>query len=74
MMQKLKGLLFYVYSGLLGVGTALVGFVIGLLIKNTSDTIAIILLLIGLLFITVAVLFSRRTKKPRIERIERKLP
>jgi LPXTG-motif cell wall-anchored protein len=74
MMQKLKGLLFYVYSVLLGVGTALVGFVIGLLIKNTSETIAIILLLIGLLFITVAVLFARRTKKPRIERIERKLP
>lgn len=77
MMQKLKGLLFYSFSVLLGIGAALVGFVIGLLVKTTSETVAIILLLIGLLFIAVAVLFARRLKQPqqsRVERIGRKLP
>ena len=73
-MHRLKGFFFYAYSVLLGVGAALVGFVIGLLVKNTSKTIATILLLIGLLCITVTILLARRPRKPPVERIGRKLP
>lgn len=62
-MQRFKGFSFCLYSGLLGAGTALVGVVVGLLIKTTPETVAVIVLLAGLLCIALAILLARQTRK-----------
>lgn len=47
------------YSTLLGVGAALVGFVIGLMIDVTSVTVVSIVLIAGLAALAGAILFLR---------------
>ena len=54
-----------IYSFLLGIGSALVGFVIGLIIRPPSTTISSILIVIGLLFVAGAILFVRQSQKPK---------
>lgn len=50
-------------SFLLGVGGALVGFVIGLLIKPPTTSVTFILLAIGLLFLIGAFLLRGRVRR-----------
>ena len=59
----MKATQFYVYSLLLGRGAALVGLVVGLLIKPPASTITSVLIVIGVLFIAGAVLLARRLRK-----------
>jgi len=54
---------FYAYSVLLGIGAALVGLVVGLLIKPPTAAITSVLLVIGVLFIAGAILLARRLRK-----------
>lgn len=54
---------FYIYSILLGIGSALIGLVIGFLIKTPSAAITAILIVIGLLFVAAAILLARRYRK-----------
>lgn len=56
---------FCIYSFLLGIGFALVGFVIGLIIRPPSTAISSILIVIGLLFVGGAILFVRQPQKPK---------
>lgn len=53
----------FFYSFLLGVGGALVGFVIGLLIKPPTTSVTFILLAIGLLFLIGAFLLRGRVRR-----------
>jgi len=54
---------FYTYSILLGTGAALVGLVVGLLIKPPTPAVTSVLIVIGVLFIAGAVLLARRLRK-----------
>jgi len=54
---------FYAYSILLGIGAALVGLVVGLLIKPPTPAITSVLIVIGVLFIAGAILLARRLRK-----------
>lgn len=54
---------FYPYSVLLGIGAALVGLVVGLLIKPPTPAITSVLIVIGVLFIAGAILLARRLRK-----------
>ncbi|MEA1871128.1 MAG: hypothetical protein U9N00_02915 [Candidatus Bipolaricaulota bacterium] len=54
---------FCIYSILLGIGSALIGLVIGFLIKTPSAAITAILIIIGLLFVAAAVFLARRYRK-----------
>ncbi len=51
---------FIIYSCLLGIGSALVGLVIGFLIKPPSSAVAAILIVIGAGFVALSVLIARR--------------
>jgi ABC-type Mn2+/Zn2+ transport system permease subunit len=51
---------FIVYSCLLGVGAALIGLVIGFLIKTPSSAVASILIVIGIGFVALAIFIARR--------------
>jgi LPXTG-motif cell wall-anchored protein len=53
----------FFYGFLLGVGGALVGFVIGVLIKPPTTSVTFILLAIGLLFLIGAFLLRRRVRR-----------
>jgi len=59
---------FYIYSILLGIGSALIGLVIGLLIKTPSAAITAILIVIGLFFVVGAVFLARRYKKHSVDK------
>lgn len=59
-MRKMRG---FFDSFLLGVGGALVGFVIGLLIKPPTTSVTFILLAIGLLFLIGAFLLRGRVRR-----------
>jgi len=54
---------FIVYSCFLGVGAALVGLVIGFLIKPPSSAVASILIVIGIGFVALACFLARRFRK-----------
>ena len=56
---------FCIYSLLLGIGSALVGFVIGLIIRPPSTTISSILIVIGLLFVAGAIFIVQQPQKPK---------
>jgi len=56
---------FIVYSCLLGVGAALVGLVIGFLIKTPSSAVASILIVIGIGFVALAVFIAKRVSRDR---------
>ena len=56
---------FIVYSCLLGVGAALVGLVIGFLIKTPSSAVASILIVIGIGFVALAVFIAKRVGRKR---------
>ena len=60
---------FCIYSFFLGIGSALVGFVIGLIIRPPSTTISSILIVIGFLFVAGAILFVRQSQKPKKGRL-----
>jgi len=51
---KMPRIRFIVYSCLLGIGAALVGLVIGFLIKTPSSAVASIVIVIGIAFIALA--------------------
>lgn len=51
---------FLIYSCMLGAGSALIGLVIGLLIKPPSSALASILIVLGLSLFAGAVLLARR--------------
>jgi len=51
--------LFCLYSCILGIGSALVGLVIGFMIVRPSAAIASILVAIGIGFLAVAILMAR---------------
>jgi len=54
---------FYIYSILLGIGSALIGLVTGSLIETPSAAITAILIVIGLLFVAAAILLARQYRK-----------
>ena len=54
---------FYSYSVLLGIGAALVGLVVGLLIKPPTAAITSVLIVIGALLIAGAILLAKRFRK-----------
>jgi len=56
----MKTVRFYIYSVLLGIGAALVGLVVGFLIKQPSSAVASILIVIGIAFVALAVFLARR--------------
>jgi len=75
-MSKIR---FIVYSCFLGVGAALIGLVIGFLIKSTSATVASILIVIGIGFVALAVFVAKRfdrnrSPEPPTPVVRRKLP
>ena len=55
--------LFSVYSCVLGIGSALVGLVIGFMIARPTSAVASILIVIGLVFLALAVLIARRYRR-----------
>jgi LPXTG-motif cell wall-anchored protein len=59
---------FCIYSILLGIGSALIGLVIGFLIKTPSSAITAILIVIGLLFVAGAVFLARRNRKHSVDK------
>jgi LPXTG-motif cell wall-anchored protein len=62
---SVAGIVFY--SVLLGVGAALIGFVIGLMIDLTSVTVVSILLVAGLASVAGAILFLQwRRRRSRL--------
>jgi len=70
---------FIVYSCTLGIGAALVGLVIGFLIKPPSSAVASILIVIGIGFVALAALAARRFGRDRSPEadapvVRRKLP
>jgi len=70
---------FIVYSCFLGVGAALVGLVIGFLIKPPSAAVASILIVIGIGFVALAVFIAKRFSRDRSPEaatpvVRRKLP
>lgn len=70
---------FIVYSCFLGVGAALIGLVIGFLIKSISATVASILIVIGIGFVALAVFIAKRFSRnrspdPTTPVVKRKLP
>ncbi len=60
----MKTFRFLVYSCLLGAGSALIGLVIGLLIKPPSSAVASILIVLGLFMFAGAVLLARHHRHP----------
>jgi len=56
----MKTVLFIIYSSILAIGSALVGLVIGFMIKQPSAPVASILVVIGLAFLAIAILVARR--------------
>jgi len=56
----MKTVLFIIYSSMLAIGSALVGLVIGFMIKQPSASVASILVVIGLAFLAIAILVARR--------------
>ena len=56
----MKTVMFGIYSCTLGIGSALVGLVIGFMIVQPSAAIASILVVIGLGFLAIAILVARR--------------
>jgi LPXTG-motif cell wall-anchored protein len=52
----------------LGIGSALIGLVIGFLIKTPSSAITAILIVIGLLFVAGAVFLARRNRKHSVDK------
>jgi ABC-type Mn2+/Zn2+ transport system permease subunit len=54
---------FCIYSLLLGIGSAVIGFVIGLLIEQPTAAISSILTVIGIFFAGGAILLARRYRK-----------
>jgi ABC-type Mn2+/Zn2+ transport system permease subunit len=56
---------FIVYSCLLGIGAALVGLVIGFLIKTPSSAVASIVIVIGIAFVALACFLAGRLGKKR---------
>jgi|GEM_PF-995977 len=70
---------FIIYSCLLGIGAALIGLVIGFLIKTPSSAVASILIVIGIGFVALAVLVAKRfdrnrSPEPPTPVVRRKLP
>jgi len=56
---------FIIYSCLLGIGAALVGLVIGFLIRPPSSAVASILIVVGIGFVSLAVFLARRHERNR---------
>ena len=52
--------LFLLYSSVLGIGSALVGLVVGFMIARPTSAVASILIVIGLALLTLAILIARR--------------
>ncbi|MEA3239242.1 MAG: hypothetical protein U9Q94_05625 [Candidatus Bipolaricaulota bacterium] len=59
----MKTVLFIIYSSILAIGSALVGLVIGFMIKQPSALVASILVVIGLGFLAIAILVARRYQR-----------
>ena len=59
----MKALLFIVYSCILAIGSALVGLVIGFMIARPTSAVASILIVIGLVFLALAILIARRYRR-----------
>ncbi len=59
----MKRIGFVIYSCILGIGSALVGLVVGLMIEQPSAAVASILVVIGLAFLAIAIFISHRSWK-----------
>ncbi len=59
----MKAFSFWLYHLVLGIGAALVGLVIGFLVKTPPTSVSSILLVIGLLLLAGGALWSRRLRQ-----------
>jgi len=59
----MNALKFWLYHLVLGIGAALVGLVIGFLVKTPPTSVSSILLVIGLLLLAGGALWSRRLRQ-----------
>ena len=50
----------FIYSCVLGIGSALVGLVVGFMIARPTSAVASILIVIGLALLTLAILIARK--------------